>query len=53
MLNKAMEHFAKAKKAGVIVGAKVPVILTSRATSAQSKMYSIALGALVAGYEGE
>lgn len=53
MLNKSMEYFAHAKKAGVIVGAKVPVILTSRATSAQSKMYSIALGALIAGYEGE
>ena len=48
MLNKAMEHFAHGKKAGVIMGAKVPVVLVSRATSAESKMYSIALGSLIA-----
>jgi len=48
LLNKAMEYFAGAKKAGIMMGAKVPIVLTSRATSAQSKMYSIALGVLVA-----
>ena len=48
MLNKSIEYFAHGKKAGVIMGAKVPVVLTSRATSAESKMYSIALGALIA-----
>ena len=48
MLNKAMEYFAHAKKAGVMMGAKVPIVLTSRATSAQSKMYSIALGVVIA-----
>lgn len=48
LLIKSMEHFAHAKKAGVIVGAKVPVVLTSRATAARSKLYSIALGVLTA-----
>ncbi len=48
ILNKSMEYFAHARKAGVIVGARVPVVLTSRASSAQFKMYSIALGALIA-----
>lgn len=48
MLNKSMEYFAGAKKAGVIMGAKVPVVLTSRATSAESKLYCIALSALIA-----
>lgn len=48
LLNKSIEYFAKAKKAGVIMGAKVPVVLTSRATSPESKMYSIALGVLIA-----
>jgi len=48
MLNKAMEYFGGAKKAGVMMGAKVPIVLTSRATSAESKMYSIALGVLIA-----
>ena len=47
MLNKSMEYFAGAKKAGVIMGAKVPVVLTSRATSAESKLYCIALSALI------
>ena len=47
LLNKAMEYFSGAKKAGVMMGAKVPIVLTSRATSAQSKMYSIALGVLI------
>ena len=53
MLNKSMEHFAHAKKAGVMMGAKVPIVLTSRATSAQSKMYSIALGVLIASKQKE
>lgn len=48
ILNKSMEHFAHAKKAGVIMGAKAPIVLTSRATSIESKMYSIALGVLIA-----
>lgn len=48
MLNKSMEYFAKAKKAGVIVGAKTPIALTSRATSAESELYTIALACLVA-----
>lgn len=48
MLVKAAEHFAHAKKAGVIVGAKAPVALTSRASSAESKLYTIALARLIA-----
>lgn len=48
MLIKAAEFFGHAKKAGVIVGAKVPVALTSRASSAESKLYTIAIARLVA-----
>ena len=40
-----MTYFAGAESAGVIVGAKCPVVLVSRADSAKSKLYSIALGA--------
>ena len=47
ILNKSMEYFARAEKAGVIMGAKTPIILTSRASSDISKMHSIALGVLV------
>ena len=47
ILENAVE-VAHAKKAGVMMGARVPIVLTSRATSADSKMYSIALGVVIA-----
>lgn len=47
ILNKSMEYFAHAEKAGVIMGAKKPLILTSRASSDKAKMNSIALAVLV------
>ena len=34
---------------GIVVGAKAPIVLTSRGSSAQEKFYSIAVAALVAG----
>lgn len=46
-LGKSLTYFAKAENAGVIVGAKCPVVLVSRADSAKSKLYSIALGAVI------
>jgi phosphate butyryltransferase len=39
---------ANAKSAGIIVGAKAPIVLTSRADSDDSKLNSIALGVLMA-----
>lgn len=47
-VGKALTLFAGAKNAGVVVGARVPIVLTSRADSAQSKLASIALGCLLA-----
>jgi phosphate butyryltransferase len=46
-LGKSLTYFAKAENAGVIMGAKCPVVLVSRSDSAKSKLYSIALGALL------
>jgi phosphate butyryltransferase len=46
-LGKSLTYFAKAENAGVIMGAKCPVVLVSRADSAKSKLYSIALGAVL------
>ncbi|MEW8994894.1 phosphate butyryltransferase [Clostridium sp.] len=46
-LGKSMTYFAGAESAGVIVGAKCPVVLVSRADSAKSKLYSIALGGIL------
>jgi phosphate butyryltransferase len=39
-------YFAGAEEAGIVVGAGAPIVLTSRADTAQNKLYSIALGAL-------
>lgn len=47
VLNKAMEYFAYTQKAGIIMGADVPIVLTSRASSSISKLNSIALAVLV------
>ncbi|MFZ7104258.1 MAG: phosphate butyryltransferase [Peptococcaceae bacterium] len=47
ILNKAMEYFGRAEKAGIIMGASAPIILTSRASSEDSKLNSIALGVLL------
>lgn len=48
ILYKALTYFAGAENAGIIVGAKVPIVLTSRADSDAAKLNSIALGVLAA-----
>ncbi|MCT4605619.1 MAG: bifunctional enoyl-CoA hydratase/phosphate acetyltransferase [Marinisporobacter sp.] len=47
-IGKALTYFANAKSAGVIMGTKAPVVLVSRADSHESKLYSIALGSIIA-----
>jgi len=42
MLAKAIVYFSKNETAGIIVGAKAPIVLTSRADSPRAKMLSIA-----------
>lgn len=46
ILYKALSFLAGAKNGGVVLGAKKPIILTSRADSAESKLISIAMGIL-------
>lgn len=48
VLYKSLIYFAEAKSAGTIVGAKAPIVLTSRADSDELKLYSIALAVLMA-----
>jgi phosphate butyryltransferase len=48
MLYKAIVFFAKGNLAGIIVGARVPIVLTSRADSDIAKLNSIAIGILMA-----
>jgi phosphate butyryltransferase len=43
VLYKSLIYFAKAKVGAVIAGAKAPIVLTSRADTAESKLYSLAL----------
>lgn len=43
ILYKSLIYFARAKVGAVITGAKVPIVLTSRSDSAQSKLYSLGL----------
>ncbi|MGL5507555.1 MAG: bifunctional enoyl-CoA hydratase/phosphate acetyltransferase [Paraclostridium sp.] len=47
-IGKSFTYMAGAKSAGVVMGAKVPIVLVSRADSHESKLYSIAYGALIA-----
>lgn len=47
MVGKCLTYFAGSVSAGVIVGAKCPIVLVSRADTAKSKLYSIALGAAI------
>lgn len=48
VLGKTLTYFAGAKNAGIIMGAKVPIVLVSRADSSESKLLSIALGSIIA-----
>jgi phosphate butyryltransferase len=44
---KGLVYLASAVPAGLLLGAKAPVVLVSRSDSAESKLYSIALGVLM------
>lgn len=48
MLAKNLAYFAKADGAGVVLGARVPVVLTSRADAPRARMASCAVAALYA-----
>lgn len=46
ILYKSLVYFSKAKMGAIVLGAKAPVILTSRADSAASRVYSMALAVI-------
>lgn len=48
VLYKSLVYFADAKVGAMIAGAKVPIVLTSRADSAETKVYSLALAVATA-----
>lgn len=47
ILYKSLTFFARAKSAGIILGTKAPIVLTSRADNEEAKLYSIVLGVLL------
>ncbi len=48
---KALSYFADTKTAGIVLGAKVPIIMTSRADSELTKFYSIAIGSSISSWD--
>ena len=50
MLAKSLSFMADADAAGIVVGARVPIILTSRADSLETRLASSAIAALVTRY---
>ncbi len=50
-IGKSITYFAKGQSAGIVMGAKVPIVLVSRADDHKAKLYSIALGSFVASFK--
>ena len=46
-IGKSITYLAGGKSAGLVMGARAPIILTSRSDSYMNKLYSIALGAYI------
>lgn len=51
MMAKQLQYLADAQAAGIVLGAKVPIVLTSRADSAGSRMASCAIAMILAHYQ--
>lgn len=47
VMYKTLTYLADSKNAGIILGAKAPIILTSRADSDETKLYSILLAVII------
>jgi phosphotransacetylase len=47
ILSKNLEYLASAKMAGIVLGAMVPVVLTSRSDPPRARVYSLALASLL------
>ena len=46
---KGLLYFAGARMAGLVVGARVPILISSRADSAETRYLSLAMAAALAG----
>ena len=48
IVGKGFLYFAHARMAGLVVGAKVPIIINSRADSAETRYLSLAMATILA-----
>ena len=48
MLAKQLEYLGDAASAGIVLGARVPIVLTSRADSREARLASCAVAVLLA-----
>ncbi|CAM3688424.1 Phosphate acetyl/butaryl transferase [Bordetella sputigena] len=53
MLAKQLEYMGQAASAGIVLGAKLPIILTSRADSRETRLASCAIATVLAAYYRE
>lgn len=53
MLAKQLEYLGGARLAGIVLGAKVPIVLTSRADSAESRVASCAIASFLVHHQSE
>lgn len=51
MLAKAIVYFSNNKTAGIVLGARAPIVLTSRADSSETKLLSIASAVVLAAHQ--
>jgi len=52
MVAKQLEYLADAQAAGIVLGARVPIVLTSRADNVQTRLASCAVALLLARHGG-
>ena len=53
MLAKAIVYFARNKTAGIVLGARAPIVLTSRSDSSETKLLSIASAVALAAFQNK
>jgi phosphate acetyltransferase/phosphate butyryltransferase len=53
MLTKQLEYLAEAQTADIVMGARVPIVLTSRADTSLSRQASCAVALLLARHKGK
>ncbi len=47
ILSKNLEYLASAQMAGIVLGARVPIVLTSRSDPPGARVYSLALAVIL------